>query len=592
MANVIGKEPCPKCRAKGLDHSGDNVIVYDDGGRFCFACNKTLQLSDTYKEKYKIEERKEIIYPMTNFTIEDWFKYKSQLNTDPKSYRGLKKAVCDQYGVYHEYNEKTGAVVRQIYPITKNHTFSGYKFRNTEVKGFGAEGTNGKECELFGQAAFADSSSKQIVIAQGELDALSAFQMLNERNNSDYDPIPVVSGTVGEKGSIKQYKNNFDFLDRFEKIIFIPDNDAVGQEALHEVAKVLPKNKLYVMELPLKDCNEMLEAQEANRFRSTYWNKTKHYSPAGIHGSDALYDMMLEKAKIPKIKFPPFLEGLNRATAGGISQGSIVNITAGSGSGKTTLINQLILGLALNNSVKVGVVSLEADGGDYCENLIGCHMQRKLQLFQTPEEKVAFLESDEARAAGKEVLTHEDGSPRFYVIDDRGDFSQLEERIEKLIITCECNFIVIDVLSDVFDGQTLEYQSKWMAWEKSINKMYGVTIVNIMHTRKLGSNQKSASRGAVLSEEDMSGSSSSYKSASMNIILSRDKTAEDEELRNMVQVMLAKNRQTGWTGVACTLFYDAQTHTLTDATERAEQLKAATIEAGIKFDPATNKYSK
>ena len=924
-AHIIRKEPCPKCRTKGLDNSGDNLVVYSDGGKFCFACNYTASLSDTYKEKYNIKERKEIIYPMTEFTREQWNKYTSQLNTDPKNFRHLKKATCDKYRVYHEYDEKTGQVVKQIYPVSKDYEFSGYKFRLAPEKKFGAEGSNKKDCDLFGQALFRDSTSKKIVIAQGELDALSAYQMLNENNKSDFDPIPVVSGTVGEVGSIKQYQNNYEFLNKFEQIIFIPDNDSTGQDALHQVAKVLPKSKLHVLELPLKDCNEMLESGEANRFRNMFWTKTKHYSPAGILGSDVLYEMMLEKAKIPKVKFPDFLQGLNKATAGGITQGSIVNITAGSGcvdkdteyltpngwkkisdyskgdmvlqynedgtatfvtpsayivepveegeevyrfhnsttntdmvftedhsfvyfnkrnlqkpqrktakevkqifeqcktgfngkilntfdgitntnetnsqvldltnaelllqlmvmgngkvttngannhttliftdnkkyekalshlqnnniphkdkgskeddkyssghlyqitinpkltdktfdskyysctkeqlqiitdnifywdgstvnncyttsskesadfiqyaftalnnksslsiinkngktsykvkvskvkrmystfekgdndtssitnftmpdglkycfrvpskmlvlrrnnyifvtgnSGKTTLINQIILDFALNNKVKVGVVSLEADGGDYCENLVGCHMQRKLQLFETPEEKVAFLESDEARNAGKKVLLTDDGTPRFYVIDDRGDYSQLQNRIEELIISCDCNFIVIDVLSDVFDGESLEFQSKWMAWEKSTTKMYGVTIVNIMHTRKQGTGQKSASQGGVLAEEDIAGSSSSYKSASLNIILSRDKTCEDEEIRNMVQVHLAKNRQTGWTGVACSLKYDMKTHRLQDATERMEQIKAEILAQGIdgKKDKPINRFTK
>jgi hypothetical protein len=33
-----GKGPCPNCRKKGADNSGDNLIKYSDGHSFCFAC--------------------------------------------------------------------------------------------------------------------------------------------------------------------------------------------------------------------------------------------------------------------------------------------------------------------------------------------------------------------------------------------------------------------------------------------------------------------------------------------------------------------------------------------------------------------------
>lgn len=38
MARVVEKVPCPKCREKGGDSRGDNLLVYDDGGYHCFAC--------------------------------------------------------------------------------------------------------------------------------------------------------------------------------------------------------------------------------------------------------------------------------------------------------------------------------------------------------------------------------------------------------------------------------------------------------------------------------------------------------------------------------------------------------------------------
>ena len=42
MGNVSHKEQCPKCAAKGNDNSGDNLVVYDDGSAYCFACSTII----------------------------------------------------------------------------------------------------------------------------------------------------------------------------------------------------------------------------------------------------------------------------------------------------------------------------------------------------------------------------------------------------------------------------------------------------------------------------------------------------------------------------------------------------------------------
>ena len=59
----------------------------------------------------------------------------------------------------------------------------------------------------------------------------------------------------------------------------------------------------------------------------------------------------------------------------------------------------------------------------------------------------------------------------------------------------------------------------------------------------------------------------------MIIMLARDKTAEDEVLRNMMEVHVTKNRQTGVTGNIMQLAYNLAAHQLEDASHIFEQLK-------------------
>lgn len=571
----IGNEPCPYCRAKGEDNSGDNCVIYSNGGKYCFSCQKTVQKSDDLI----IKKYSENDFPVSDYSKEEWLRDKETYTTDPRGFRGLKKSTCDLYQVHHEFIEVEGKlqVLKQYYPITKDNEFSGVKIRIVHPKkDFRADGHCKADCDLFGQAVFKASTSKWVIIASGELDALSASQMLNcEQGVLKKDPdtggyvfpvIPVVSGTAGEASSLKQYKANYDFLDKFEIIFIIPDKDDKGDEALHKVAQSLPKDKLKVIDLPAKDVNAMLEAGREKDFVRAFWN-AKYYSPAGILGSDQLYEKMLEKAKTKKIEFPPFLEKLNEVTGGGMTLGSIINITGGSGSGKSTVANEIAKHHILKKDYGVGIISLESDAGDYAENILSAHIQEKLHWIKDPDEKLKYLQQDNVRAAAKSLFYNADGSPSFYMIDERGDYANLQSKIEELIISCDVQIILIDVLSDVFDGESIDFQSKWMAWEKAIVKRYPVTIINVVHTRKLGGGQKAASTGGVATEEDMTGSSTQYKSASLNLIISRNKVAEDEVLRNIMQINLFKNRQTGWTGEACQLYYDSKKHAFTELTE-------------------------
>lgn len=54
-SQVIKKEQCPRCASKGNDNSGDNLVVYADGGKHCFACGYSV-LSSTYKREHGLEE--------------------------------------------------------------------------------------------------------------------------------------------------------------------------------------------------------------------------------------------------------------------------------------------------------------------------------------------------------------------------------------------------------------------------------------------------------------------------------------------------------------------------------------------------------
>ena len=566
------KSQCPRCATKGQDSSGDNLHNYGEGkGAYCWACGYTI-LSDEEKERRglstQVEEFYEGIMSKEKITKEQIEKVKEETGTKGYGLREITDATYKVYSVRHSYSAETGEPIEQFYPVTESNEMSGFKIRILP-KDFSTIGKVGKNSDLFGMHRFQNSRGKYIVLTSGEVDCMSAYQMLEDyrkSKGSDFEPIPVVSAVIGESGSHKQIQQHYEYLNRFEKIILCYDSDQAGRDAIHNVAKVLPKGKVFVMELPMKDTNEMLKAGKEKVWIDCFF-KAKAYSPSGIVASDDIYKEIVERAKVDKLPFPPMLDKVNKCLAGGINYGYIVNIIAGSGAGKTSLTNQCVSYWMKEQDINVGVVSLEAEAAEFGENLLSHTMGKKIALMTDKEERVKFVSSEEAERAAWELFHRPDGTSRLYLLDDRGDYSKLQEKIEELIISCDCKVIVIDVISDIFGSMDLKQVEEWMSWTKKIVKQYNCIFIHISHVRKSGSSEKSASQGAFLTEESTIGSGSQFRSAGINIALQRDKNNEDEIIRNTTHVHVLKSRATGWTGPACELYYDSETHTLWDKEE-------------------------
>ena len=482
MAEFIRHEQCPECAAHGRDNSRNNLAVYSDGGSHCFSCGWHVHGEESENGEYlKMTET------IKEFSTEAKEQIKKNTSTKGKGFRGLRDDITSPFGIRYEYEESSGNVTKQYYPVTIKGELSGYKIRQLP-KSFFSVGETGKTCDLFGQFKF-KTAGKYVLLVGGEVDQLSAFQMmrdyqLGKANGDSYAPVAVVSPTIGENCK-KQIQKQYDFLNQFERIIVGFDNDEAGKKATEDIIDVLPRGKIWIAHWRYKDPNEYLVNGKEKEFVQDFYNAEKH-TPSGVLASDKIFEEVLKRAGSDKLPFAPFLGGLNEMLAGGITYGFIVNILAGSGSGKSSFINENIIFWTKQKNVKVGVVSLEADSGYYGEQLLSRYIGKKIALIDNKEDKIKLLTSDETKKMAHELFTSSDGSPSFYILDDRGDFSQLQEKIEELVVAFGVRVIVIDVISDVFAGMSIEQVDKWMQWEKCLVKQYNCILVNIAHVRKIG----------------------------------------------------------------------------------------------------------
>lgn len=554
---------------------GGDVIEFIKGVEelsFREAVDKVTALTGKTEEEILDKTSKESIPTKTKdrITKEQTEELFSRAGYVANGYRGIRDDVNKFFGHLTEL-DSNGKVKARYYPETekdaktKKSVLSGYKCRNHPKDfSYGKIGKTGLSSELSGQVKF-NYRHKYCLVTAGEEDKAAAYQMLldhqNSRSDGDYLPIPVVSPTVGEKSVTKQVAQNLEWFDNFDIIIVGLDNDAVGNEAAIEVAKILPKEKVRIAHWSKKDPNDMLTKGLQKQFIRDFYN-AKEFVNSGIKTSNALMDEVHDVLTREGISFPPHMHELQNMMGGkGLLRGRIMNVIGDTSIGKSAHVNGMVYHWIFNAPCKVGIVSLEATAGEYMVDILSLHLEKNLVWMNGHENVSEWLKRDDVQELYQNLLTNEYGEERFVLIDERdGSIKSLEKQIERLVNQYGCGIIVIDVLTDLLRGTDSEKQEDHMKWQKNFVKN-GCNIVNVLHTRKPPPNPDGKTRK--VTEYDALGSSTFVQSAAVNIVINRDKMNVDEFEKNITEVDMPKCRG-GRTGPAGKWYYDSKTRKVYD----------------------------
>jgi len=581
MGEVVGKHPCPKCREKGNDRSGDNLIEFDDGGRHCFACGFVIY-SKAWRNGKKEQEEEETLMERTSkkiITKAENEELKSK--TGVCDYRGVRADIWKRLGVRFTFDQENGTPTRQYYPNTMEGKLSGYKRRDLP-KSFGTPlGEVGAVCDLYGTGpAFRKPNQKALIIVGGEIDHASVYQVLSDyakSKNYKHSNMLVASPSVGENCS-KQLKFNHNLLADFDEVYLGFDMDEAGIEATKKALKVMPRVKVKIIKWTKKDPNEMLQAGLQGEIISCIYNAKIHTSTS-IAGSSSLMVSLAEEIRKVMIPLPPFMKKLTALMCGGIPLGSIINFGAMSGIGKTSIVNEIIYYLLFHSPYKVGILSMELNKGQYAEVLLSRHIGKKIALISDTDDKIEFINEPEVQEAAEELFTN-NGVDRFFLMDERdGSIEDVMKLVEEMIINCDCKVIVLDPLQDILDGLSNEDQAVFLKWQKTMVGKYNTTFINISHLRKNNNPIAPEDTGLDIlygiNEQDFQGSSAIFKSGSANILFARNKRNEDPIERNTTYVMLDKCRWSGYSGFGGDWFYEIDTHTMHDKQDYFENRSVA-----------------
>lgn len=531
---IVADEPCPVCRERGGDRTGNHLIIFSDGNKYCNRCNYTEINGET---KINTEEREKLGYQEITETL-PFFGI---------PHKGINKEVCEHYGVRTEFNGK-GEPTRTWYPHHINDRLSGYKGKTNDKSFSGAGDTKGGQ--LFGQGVA--GTGKFLVITEGEDDCLAVYQTLKEGSNlKDWQP-SVVSLAHGSSGALTDLTRNADFLEKFEKIILCFDEDEDGYKA-RKAACPLLAGKVYYTKLQEKDANAMLLTGKGGQLKWDILSKATKYQPDGIINGADTWDRYQNSSQLECYPYPADWKELNAKTYG-FRPGQLITITSGTGVGKTQFLRELKYHIWRTTNWRIADISLEEDVGESVSGIMSLHMGQRLHL---PDVQV---DAEAERGAHEELFS----TNRFSFYDHFGgmDDSSLFNKLRYFGVTGH-KVIFLDHLSIIVseyaaEGGERERIDTIMTRLAKLAKELNVVIFMVVHLRKEYGG-RSFENGAVPSLDDLRGSAT-LKQLSWDVIaLSRDQQHPDSYCRNITKITVLKCRFSGRTGPADCLSFGEET---------------------------------
>lgn len=503
---------CPSCP------SSDGFALYSDGHGYCFVCGYHSNSGFTPS---KPKETK-----LTNLIEagEPRALKKRQLSLETcKKWNYAVSTYNNQTVQVANYTDASGSIVAQK-----------LRFPNKDFLFLG----DSKQAGLYGQSLWRDGG-KMVTITEGELDALSLSQAMGNK-------WPCVSIKRGAAGAKRDIQESLEWLNKFETVVFMFDNDDAGRKAAKECAALLPPNKAKIAQLPLKDASEMLVAGKVDELINCMWG-AKEFRPDGILNGADLWDVVTREDNTKSFPYP--YDGLNQKTLG-LRRGEIVTVTAGSGIGKSQLCREFAHYL-LTQGETIGYIALEESVRRTALGLMSIAVNLPLHLGC----------KDVAEKDMKEAFDSTLGTGRVYLYDHWGstESENLISKIRYLANGCECSFIVLDHISIVVSG--LEGGDERRMIDNTMTKLRALVeeldigLILVSHLKR--PDGKGHEEGAQTSLSQLRGSASLGQLS--DIVIGCERNQQDNTHANITTLRVLKNRWTGETGECCSLAWDRDT---------------------------------
>lgn len=493
--------PCPDCG------SSDALTLYDDGHTFCYSCREDTQPkgsapSSTPKKK----KAPRGILPFGKFA--------------DLSARGIYEDTCKKYGYFigkdeqgktvqvAPYRDRLGDVVAQKVRRPNKEFFTTGEF---------------KDVCLFGQHLYRNGG-KRILVVEGEIDALAGAQMLGTW--------PVVSIPNGAQGASKSIKQNLDFLESYETVVFGFDMDEPGRDAARECAALLTPGKAAIMELTEKDAADMLKAGKVKEFVQSFW-EARAIRPDGVV---RLADIREKILTVPEIGLPWFLPALTKKTYGR-RWGETYAFGAGTGIGKTDFLTQQVQYDVDVLGLSVGLFFLEQNPAETVKRVAGKFAGRR---FHVPD---GSWSQDEL----VNTIDRLESDDRIFLYDNFGacEWDVVKSTIRFLALAQKVRVFYLDNLTALAAAEEDEKKGleRIMAEMAQLAKALDIIIHFVSHLAT--PEGKSHEEGGRVMTKHFKGSRAISFWAHFMFGLERNTQDEDPEVRKITTFRCLKDRFTG-----------------------------------------------
>lgn len=516
------------CEACG---SSDAKAVFSDGHTYCYSCEDWQPPKDGEskpQETTKKPSKKDgfisngVAKELTkrDITVHTARKWNYVVGTDSKN----KPVQIANY-----FDDNKNLVAQKVRYTNKDFLFLG-----------------DSKCPLYGQWLWDSKNYDELIIVEGEIDALSVSQVYNHRK-------AVVSIPKGVKGAKKDLQRNYEFVNGFKKIILAFDNDEHGKKAMEECAPMFQAGKVFLVHWSNgKDANDMLKQNDLVAITKDI-KEAKEYRPDGIiSGAEISLDELTEPMTLG---FPYPYPRLNEMTYGSRG-GELIIWTAGSGIGKSTILREISYHFVKNyEGAKVGMIFLEESVKKTAQAFIALDNNTPLSKIRHNPNVLTKEQWEKSKA---ELL--DSGKAVFYRHFGSLDSEILLDKIRFMVVGLGVTHIFLDHISIAISGNDSDNERKdidvLMTAMRSLVEETGCHIDAIVHLKRT-SGKGSFNEGAQVSLTDLRGSGALEQLSDAVIALERNQ--QDGDNPNISYIRILKNREIGVVGLADTLEYSHKT---------------------------------
>lgn len=542
MAGICIEKTSHSCGSR----NGLQLFEKDDGtvDGFCFACSTyvpdPLRDRPNYKPTRLRKSKEEIQEELNEISH---FLCRSLPD------RGLRDDVMSRYGVKVGVSEVDGeSPALHYYPYTKDGELKAYKVRLVENKRIWSVGDQ-SDVDLFGWDLAISAGSKKLFITEGELDAMSLYQIMTDHvkgtQYEKYSPA-VVSVPHGAGSAARDIVRNIKKIrEHFKEIVLVFDMDEAGKKAVEDVMRIMPD--ALVASLPAKDVNECLtQGRSKACYNACVFNAQKPKNTRIVAVSE-----VAEKARQPvEWGFSWPYKKLTELTRG-IRLGETYYLGAGVKLGKSELLNDLAAWCIKEHQWKIFVAKPEEANHRTLQGVVGKVVNK---IFHDP--KIPF--DNEAFDKGLEVV-----ADKLFMLNLYQELTLEGIKTDVRAAAQEgCKAVFIDpitVLSNGLSAADANTMLQKLAQELAQIAMdLNIVIFMFCHLKAPEAGPPHERGGAVQSYQ-FAGSRAMMRSAHLMLGLegNKDPDLPDEE-RNMRSIVVLENRMSGETG-RISLFYDKHT---------------------------------